>query len=57
MLNMQSANAGSHSGIGGGMQAPNLGMHDAKQTDLMASKTNSETTVIINTNHEGLIVS
>ena len=50
---MQSANPGS----AGGMQAPHLTMQDGQQVDLMASKTNAETTTMITTNHEGLIVS
>lgn len=51
---MQSANPGS----AGGMQAPHLTMNDGQQqVDLMASKTNAETTTVITTNHEGLIVS
>ena len=53
MLNMQSANPGS----AGGMQAPHLTMQDGQQVDLMATKTNAETTTMITTNHEGLIVS
>lgn len=59
MLNMQSANAGSIPGVGGGMPAPQLTMNDGGKSgaDLMGSKTNSETIAVVNTNQEGMIVS
>ena len=61
MLNMQSANAGSIGGMGGGMPAPALNMGDGGKStaDIMGSgtKTNSETITVVNTNHEGMIVS
>lgn len=56
MLNMQSANAGSIPGVGGGMQAPMVGA-DVGGKDVVNSKTNSETVAIVDTNHEGMIVS
>lgn len=53
---MQSAgNAGSIPGVGSGVPAP---MNtDPGSKDLMNSKTNSETVAIVDTNHEGMIVS
>ena len=56
MLNMQSANAGSIPGVGGGIPAP-IGQDIGGSKDLGNSKTNSETVAIVDTNHEGMIVS
>ena len=61
MLNMQSANAGSLGG-GAGMPAPAMQAQDTmgssgKGADLLTSKTNSETVMVVDTNHEGMIVS
>ena len=58
---MQSANAGSLGG-GAGMPAPAMQAQDAmgssgKGADLLTSKTNSETVMVVDTNHEGMIVS
>jgi len=56
---MQSANPSSIGGVGGGIPAPQLNMQDGGKSgaDLMGNKTNSETIAVVNTNHEGMIVS
>ena len=60
MLNMQSANAAMVPGAAAGIppQDPMAGIGNEKQADdYMGAKTNSETIAVVDTNHEGVIVS
>lgn len=58
MLNMQSANAGSIGGVGGGIPAPQAADNNILgNAEVVNTKTNSETITAIDTNHEGIIVS
>ena len=56
---MQSPGVGSLPGAAGGIPAPQLNMNDGGKsgTDMIGTKTNSETIAVVNTNHEGMIVS
>ena len=58
MLNMQSADAGNMAtGIAPSMAVQDPMGNGTKGEDMVNSKTNSETITVVDTNHEGVIVS